>query len=137
MSLPLRRAAATRTAGFRRNGPAAVALSCRPISNTTAVKSKLEEGKEQAGISFKDMLHGNPLSLPRLPIPQLEDTVSRYLQVRRARSAVLGLALAVVRGFACGDVMVGIGMFRFTKRVVIDPLRTLARVVQELDTAVS
>lgn len=32
-------------------------------------------------VSFKDMVYGNPLRLPRLPIPSLEDTVSRYLQV--------------------------------------------------------
>lgn len=34
-------------------------------------------------MAYNDMLYGNnPLRLPRLPIPKLEDTVSRYLQVR-------------------------------------------------------
>lgn len=34
-------------------------------------------------MSYNDMVNGNPLDLPRLPIPKLEDTVSRYLQVSR------------------------------------------------------
>lgn len=33
------------------------------------------------GVSFVDMMYGNPLGLPRLPIPPLQETVKRYLQV--------------------------------------------------------
>ncbi|CAN0475973.1 unnamed protein product [Discosporangium mesarthrocarpum] len=35
----------------------------------------------ERSLAFKDMLEGNPLGLPRLPIPTLEDTVARYLEV--------------------------------------------------------
>lgn len=81
MSLPFRRAVAGRT-GLRRNGSAATPASFRPISNTAAVKSKEDkETTQAAAVSYDEMRYGNPLSLPRLPIPRLEDTVARYLQV--------------------------------------------------------
>lgn len=84
MYLPFRRAVSGR-AGLRRSGSAATpaASSLRPISNTAAVKSSKEARKETAaGVSYEEMRYANPLALPRLPIPRLEDTVSRYLQVK-------------------------------------------------------
>lgn len=81
MSLPFRRAVAGR-AGLRRNGPAATPASFRPLSNTAATKSKEDKEKQQAGgISYDEMRFTNSLELPRLPIPRLEDTVAKYLQV--------------------------------------------------------
>lgn len=75
----LRRAVGVRTGLGRGNYASSPAFS-RPISNTAAVKSK-EGEKQQAALSYDEMRYGNPLALPRLPIPTLEDTVARYLQV--------------------------------------------------------
>lgn len=52
------------------------AVSRRPVSSSAPPQQKKQH------VSFKDMVYGNPLGLPRLPIPKLEDTVSRYLKVR-------------------------------------------------------
>ncbi|CAN0017914.1 unnamed protein product, partial [Ectocarpus fasciculatus] len=59
------------------------------------------------GVSYDDMAHGNPLDLPRLPIPKLEDTVSRYLQslepLTRDRPEDLARARASADRFLKGD----------------------------------
>lgn len=38
--------------------------------------------KKDGTVSFVDMAYGNPLQLPRLPIPTLEGTMAKYLEVR-------------------------------------------------------
>lgn len=85
MSLSFRRTVAGR-AGLRRNACAAATTpaSIRHISSTATVKSGGETEPQPAatGVSYDEMRYGNPLALPRLPIPKLEDTVARYLQVR-------------------------------------------------------
>lgn len=43
-------------------------------------------------VSFVDMAYGNPLQLPRLPIPTLEGTMAKYLKVRIAYF-VLGIVI--------------------------------------------
>lgn len=53
--------------------------SSRWFSNSSPIKNGLVKH-----VSYKDMAYGNPLGLPRLPIPALDDTVSRYLEVREA-----------------------------------------------------
>lgn len=45
------------------------------------IKEPSDEQKSRSCVSFVDMVYGNPLGLPRLPIPTLQDTVKRYLQV--------------------------------------------------------
>lgn len=80
MSLPCRRAVAGR-ARIRRSVSAAAPASFRLISNTAVKSKEKEKEKETAAVSYEEMRYGNPLALPRLPIPRLEDTMSRYLQV--------------------------------------------------------
>lgn len=53
-----------------------------PVSHRPASSAPQAIANEKQHVSFKDMVYGNPLGLPRLPIPELKDTVSRYLQVR-------------------------------------------------------
>lgn len=80
LSLRRPRAGFGRSSRHRLAAPAAA--WCRPVSGTPAVKGK-GEGHNSQTLAYNDMLYGNnPLRLPRLPIPKLEDTVSRYLQVR-------------------------------------------------------
>lgn len=56
----------------------------RSFSNTAKIRDAHGRQVESVPttVSFKEMAHGNPLGLPRLPIPALQDTMSRYLEVR-------------------------------------------------------
>ena len=90
MSLPARSAASSR-ARFPMGGLVG-AVSHRPVSSAPQAVTT-----EKQHVSFKDMVYGNPLSLPRLPIPELKDTVSRYLQVR-ASERCLSVCSCLPRG---------------------------------------
>lgn len=54
----------------------------------------------EGGIPFVDMMYGNPLGLPRLPIPPLQETIKRYLQVINdgARAWIFQFLCAKVTG---------------------------------------
>lgn len=81
MSLPVRRAASSR-ARLPMSG-LVHGVSHRPASSASKAMTN-----EKQHVSFKDMVYGNPLGLPRLPIPELKDTVSRYLQVRSSETCL-------------------------------------------------
>ncbi|CAM9330454.1 unnamed protein product [Ectocarpus sp. 12 AP-2014] len=91
-ALPFRSAAcATGTAGRRFRS--STHSSFRPLSSKA--------------VSYNDMVNGNPLDLPRLPIPKLDDTVTRYLQslepLTRDRPEDLARARAIADRFLKRD----------------------------------
>ena len=87
MSLPVRRVASSRAR-------LPVSGLVRGVSHRPASSASKAMANEKQHVSFKDMVYGNPLGLPRLPIPELKDTVSRYLQVCSSESCLGVLELA-------------------------------------------
>lgn len=75
------------------------AVNHRTLAQPLSTTNKTSKRKPSTGtVSFVDMAYGNPLKLPRLPIPSIKDTMSGYLQVRlRPRQMLILPAAASVR----------------------------------------
>lgn len=100
MSAPFRRVAAARGEPARPRGGVRVACQVsRAMVSSTVPKRNMRQ------IKFEDMA-GNPLALPRLPIPTLKDTVSRYLEVGYLLFVVVSSALWVPFRFHTQQVLV-------------------------------
>lgn len=70
-----------RGVGLRKETPCVAGTAAVVCKRQIASKGHSEEQQSQSSVSFVDMAYKNPLGLPRLPIPTLQDTVKRYLQV--------------------------------------------------------
>lgn len=92
LSLQVPRAASSRARQRLLPAGGLVGGAHRPVSSSAPPQQKKQH------VSFKDMAYANPLGLPRLPIPDLEDTVSRYLEVRASK-----MYLQRAQRVSCGE----------------------------------